>query len=210
MKTTVGTVLLSALNAEQSDKITQKLHNHQTQGHEVYIYFLDDGVECLQNPILLESANHRLACTYACHSRNIPFSDNRIVYCGLGMLGDMIFNTDIWIDQEGSEIESKSNELLLIMRSDDLSRILECTRVAGGLAGAVKYEIHLLIENDLCAKKLDDLLKTNPTEEFWTLCKETGVKLWSAVNISNPEISIQKISDTPDKFLKKFCRQLIF
>ncbi|HEU5323698.1 MAG TPA: DsrE family protein [Methylomirabilota bacterium] len=67
-------------------------------GADVYLYLIDDGVRALDDPRLhaLPDRGVRLfVCAYGCQKRRLPLRDpDRVTYCGLVVLTDLLNNTD--------------------------------------------------------------------------------------------------------------------
>ncbi len=70
-------------------------------GAGVYLYLIDDGVRALDDPRLraLPDRGVKLfVCAYGCQKRRIPLEDSdRLTYCGLVVLTDLINGTDRFI-----------------------------------------------------------------------------------------------------------------
>jgi sulfur relay (sulfurtransferase) complex TusBCD TusD component (DsrE family) len=71
------------------------------RGCSVYLYLIDDGVRALDDarvPALAERGAKLFVCAYGCQKRRIPLQDtDRITYCGLVVLTDIINGTDRFI-----------------------------------------------------------------------------------------------------------------
>jgi sulfur relay (sulfurtransferase) complex TusBCD TusD component (DsrE family) len=71
------------------------------RGAELYLYLIDDGVRALDDPRIRELSDHgaRLfVCAYGCQKRRIPLKDSdRVTYCGLVVLTDLINGTDRFV-----------------------------------------------------------------------------------------------------------------
>ena len=71
------------------------------RGAELYLYLIDDGVRALDDPRIhaLPDRGARLfVCAYGCQKRRIPLKDSdRVTYCGLVVLTDLINGTDRFI-----------------------------------------------------------------------------------------------------------------
>ena len=70
-------------------------------GASVYLYLIDDGVRALDDTRLaaLSDRGARLfVCAYGCQKRRLPLRDpERVTYCGLVVLTDLIYGTDRFI-----------------------------------------------------------------------------------------------------------------
>jgi sulfur relay (sulfurtransferase) complex TusBCD TusD component (DsrE family) len=70
-------------------------------GGDVYLYLIDDAVAAVEDARLLALADRGLklfVCAYGCQKRRIPLQDaDRITYCGLVVLTDIINGTDRFI-----------------------------------------------------------------------------------------------------------------
>jgi hypothetical protein len=68
------------------------------RGGAVYLYLIDDGVRALDDPrvpALAERGAKLFVCAFGCQKRKIPLRDSdRITYCGLVVLTDIINGTD--------------------------------------------------------------------------------------------------------------------
>ena len=68
------------------------------RGTDLYLYLIDDGVRALDDPRIggLPDRGVRLfVCAYGCQKRRIPLdAGDRVTYCGLVVLTDLINNTD--------------------------------------------------------------------------------------------------------------------
>jgi len=71
------------------------------RGAELYLYLIDDGVRALDDPRIrtLPDRGARLfVCAYGCQKRRIPLKDSdRVTYCGLVVLTDLINGTDRFV-----------------------------------------------------------------------------------------------------------------
>ena len=71
------------------------------RGAELYLYLIDDGVRALDDPRIhaLPARGARLfVCAYGCQKRRIPLKDSdRVTYCGLVVLTDLINGTDRFV-----------------------------------------------------------------------------------------------------------------
>ena len=71
------------------------------RGAELYLYLIDDGVRALDDPrigALPERGARLLVCAYGCQKRGIPLRDSdRVTYCGLVVLTDLINGTDRFV-----------------------------------------------------------------------------------------------------------------
>ena len=71
------------------------------RGAELYLYLIDDGVRALDVPCIpaLPDRGARLfVCAYGCQKRRIPLKDSdRVTYCGLVVLTDLINGTDRFV-----------------------------------------------------------------------------------------------------------------
>jgi sulfur relay (sulfurtransferase) complex TusBCD TusD component (DsrE family) len=71
------------------------------RGGDVYLYLIDDGVHALDDarvPALAERGAKLFVCAYGCQKRRIPLRDaDRITYCGLVVLTDIINGTDRFV-----------------------------------------------------------------------------------------------------------------
>jgi sulfur relay (sulfurtransferase) complex TusBCD TusD component (DsrE family) len=72
-----------------------------TRGLSVYVYLIDDGVRALEDPrvkALPDRGAKLFVCAYGCQKRRIPLADpDRVTYCGLVVLTDLINGTDRFI-----------------------------------------------------------------------------------------------------------------
>jgi predicted peroxiredoxin len=71
------------------------------RGASVYLYLIDDGVRALGDDrlrMLPERGVKLFVCAYGCQKRGIPLEDSdRLTYCGLVVLTDLINGTDRFI-----------------------------------------------------------------------------------------------------------------
>jgi hypothetical protein len=70
-------------------------------GAGVYLYLIDEGVRVLDDPrltALSERGARLFVCAYGCQKRRLPLRDpERVTYCGLVVLTDLINATDRFI-----------------------------------------------------------------------------------------------------------------
>jgi len=62
------------------------------EGHEVYLYLVDDGTENLEEPEIQELSRrgaHLFICAYGAQRRAIPTSE-KAAFCGLVVLSDLV------------------------------------------------------------------------------------------------------------------------
>jgi hypothetical protein len=68
------------------------------RGCAVYLYLIDDGVRALDDPRVAAVADRGaklFVCAFGCQKRRIPLRDSdRVTYCGLVVLTDIINATD--------------------------------------------------------------------------------------------------------------------
>ena len=68
------------------------------RGADLYLYLIDDGVRALDDPrlhALPERGGKLFVCAYGCQKRRLPLRDSdRVTYCGLVVLTDLINGTD--------------------------------------------------------------------------------------------------------------------
>lgn len=68
---------------------------------DLYLYLIDDGVRALDDPRIggLSARGVRLfVCAYGCQKRRIPLdAGDRVTYCGLVVLTDLLNNTDRFV-----------------------------------------------------------------------------------------------------------------
>jgi len=71
------------------------------RGGLVYLYLIDDGVRAMDDPRvagLAERGVKLFVCAFGCQKRRVPLQDNdRITYCGLVVLTDIINGTDRFV-----------------------------------------------------------------------------------------------------------------
>jgi hypothetical protein len=71
------------------------------RGASVCVYLKDDGVTALADPpvpALSERGAKLFACAYGCQKRRLPLADpERVTYCGLVVLTDLINGTDRFV-----------------------------------------------------------------------------------------------------------------
>ena len=76
-------------------------HAARDGGASVYLYLIDDGVRALDDPrirTLPDRGVKLFVCAYGCQKRRIPHVDaDRVTYCGLVVLTDLINGTDRFI-----------------------------------------------------------------------------------------------------------------
>jgi hypothetical protein len=67
-------------------------------GAALYLYLIDEGVRALDDPriqTLAERGAKLFVCAYGCQKRRLPLRDSdRVTYCGLVVLTDLINGTD--------------------------------------------------------------------------------------------------------------------
>lgn len=71
------------------------------RGAQLYLYLIDDGVRALDDPrvrALPDRGAKVFVCAYGCQKRRLPLRDpERVTYCGLVVLTDLINGTDRFI-----------------------------------------------------------------------------------------------------------------
>jgi sulfur relay (sulfurtransferase) complex TusBCD TusD component (DsrE family) len=71
------------------------------RGARLYLYLIDDGVRALDDPrvgALAERGAKLFVCAYGCQKRGVPLRDaDRVTYCGLVVLTDLINGTDRFV-----------------------------------------------------------------------------------------------------------------
>ncbi len=71
------------------------------RGVALYFYMIDDGVRALDDPrirALPDRGAKLFVCAYGCQKRSIPLRDSdRVTYCGLVVLTDLINGTDRFV-----------------------------------------------------------------------------------------------------------------
>jgi hypothetical protein len=71
------------------------------RGASVYLYLIDDGVRALDDArvgALADRGMKLFVCAYGCQKRRIPLRDaDRVTYCGLVVLTDIINGTDRFV-----------------------------------------------------------------------------------------------------------------
>jgi sulfur relay (sulfurtransferase) complex TusBCD TusD component (DsrE family) len=71
------------------------------RGAQLYLYLIDDGVAALDDPRVRALPDHGarvFVCAYGCQKRGRPLTDgDRVTYCGLVVLTDLINGTDRFI-----------------------------------------------------------------------------------------------------------------
>jgi sulfur relay (sulfurtransferase) complex TusBCD TusD component (DsrE family) len=71
------------------------------RGVECYLYLIDDGVRALEDArvgALADRGVRLFACAYGCRKRAIPLrDDDRVTYCGLVVLTDLLTATDRFV-----------------------------------------------------------------------------------------------------------------
>ena len=71
------------------------------RGAQLYLYLIDDGVRVLDDPrigTLPERGAKVFVCAYGCQKRGLPLRDaDRVTYCGLVVLTDLINGTDRFV-----------------------------------------------------------------------------------------------------------------
>jgi len=100
-KKKLGVLLSTGLehpNLETAVGLTQTALD---RGTDVYVYLIDEGVRALDDPrirTLPERGAKLFVCAYGCQKRSIPLRDSdRLTYCGLVVLTDLINGTDRFI-----------------------------------------------------------------------------------------------------------------
>jgi sulfur relay (sulfurtransferase) complex TusBCD TusD component (DsrE family) len=100
-KKKLGVLLSTGLehpNLETAVGLTQTALD---RGADVYVYLIDEGVRALDDPrirALPERGVKLFVCAYGCQKRGIPLRDSdRLTYCGLVVLTDLINGTDRFI-----------------------------------------------------------------------------------------------------------------
>ena len=71
------------------------------RGAQLYLYLIDDGVCALDDPrvhALPDRGAKVFVCAYGCQKRRLPLRDpERVTYCGLVVLTDLINGTDRFV-----------------------------------------------------------------------------------------------------------------
>ena len=71
------------------------------RGVQLYLYLIDDGVRVLDDPRILalpDRGARVFVCAYGCQKRRLPLRDpERVTYCGLVVLTDLINGTDRFV-----------------------------------------------------------------------------------------------------------------
>jgi len=71
------------------------------RGVQLYLYLIDDGVRVLEDPrihALPDRGARVFVCAYGCQKRRLPLRDpERVTYCGLVVLTDLINGTDRFV-----------------------------------------------------------------------------------------------------------------
>ena len=71
------------------------------RGVQLYLYLIDDGVRALDDPrvrVLPDRGAKVFVCAYGCQKRHLPLRDpERVTYCGLVVLTDLINGTDRFV-----------------------------------------------------------------------------------------------------------------
>ena len=71
------------------------------RGAQLYLYLIDDGVRVLDDTRLIALSDRGVklfVCAYGCQKRRLPLRDpERVTYCGLVVLTDIINGTDRFI-----------------------------------------------------------------------------------------------------------------
>ena len=71
------------------------------RGAQLYLYLIDDGVRTLEDPrigTLPDRGAKVFVCAYGCQKRGLPLRDaDRVTYCGLVVLTDLINGTDRFV-----------------------------------------------------------------------------------------------------------------
>jgi sulfur relay (sulfurtransferase) complex TusBCD TusD component (DsrE family) len=71
------------------------------RGAQLYLYLIDEGVRAFDDPRLraLPDRGARVfVCAYGCQKRRLPLDDaDRVTYCGLVVLTDLINGTDRFV-----------------------------------------------------------------------------------------------------------------
>ena len=87
-----------ATNLETAVELSQAA---LARGANLYLYLIDDGVRALDDArvrALPDRGAKLFVCAYGCQKRGIPLRDSdRLTYCGLVVLTDLINGTDRFI-----------------------------------------------------------------------------------------------------------------
>jgi sulfur relay (sulfurtransferase) complex TusBCD TusD component (DsrE family) len=71
------------------------------RGAQLYLYLIDDGVAALDDPrvrALPDRGARVFVCAYGCQKRGRPLTEgDRVTYCGLVVLTDLINGTDRFV-----------------------------------------------------------------------------------------------------------------
>jgi hypothetical protein len=78
------------------DTVTRLSNTAQRQGHDVYLYLIDEGTRCLDTPQIsqLPKQGAKLfVCAFGAQKMGVPI-DSRATFCGLVVLSDLIAGCD--------------------------------------------------------------------------------------------------------------------
>ena len=97
-KKKLGLLLSTGLEHPNLETAVGLSHAALARGADLYLYLIDEGVRAIDDPRIraLASRGAKLfVCAYGCQKRRIPLKDSdRVTYCGLVVLTDLINGTD--------------------------------------------------------------------------------------------------------------------
>jgi sulfur relay (sulfurtransferase) complex TusBCD TusD component (DsrE family) len=100
-KKKLGMLLSTGLDHPNLETAVGLSHAALAGGAELYLYLIDDGVRALEDPrvkALPDRGARVFVCAYGCQKRRIPLDQaDRVTYCGLVVLTDLINGTDRFV-----------------------------------------------------------------------------------------------------------------
>jgi hypothetical protein len=100
-KDTLGLLLSTGPEHPNLETTVELAEAALDRGTDLYLYLIDDGVRTLDDPrigALPDRGVRVFVCAYGCQKRRIPLdAGDRVTYCGLVVLTDLINNTSRFI-----------------------------------------------------------------------------------------------------------------
>jgi sulfur relay (sulfurtransferase) complex TusBCD TusD component (DsrE family) len=100
-KKKLGVLLSTAPGHPHVDTAAALAEAALARGADLYLYLVDDGVRALDDPRLAglpDRGAKVFVCAYGCQKRRLPLKDpDRVTYCGLVVLTDLLNGTDRFV-----------------------------------------------------------------------------------------------------------------
>lgn len=95
----IGILLSTPPTHPSVETVAGLCHEGLSQGFDLYLYFIDEGVKNLHDPRYTELAGRGLklfVCAYGCQQHGVPTDgiDSRVSLCGLVVLSNIVNGCD--------------------------------------------------------------------------------------------------------------------